>query len=87
MCDSGDLGPRLESFVSSLVETGRYDSRDDVLRDGVRLIEDRDKRLAALDAAIGRGIDDAQRGQVKSVDEVANRLIAKYRTMSQSDGT
>ena len=29
---SADLGPQLESFVTKLVETGRYNSKSEVLR-------------------------------------------------------
>lgn len=82
MSDPGNLGPQLESFVSSLVEAGRYGSRDDVLRDGVRLIENQDRLLALLallDTAIGRGVADAQSGRVRPVSEVADRLTATYR--------
>lgn len=35
---SADLGQQLETFVSSLVATGRYNSKSEVLREGVRLI-------------------------------------------------
>ena len=48
---SADLGQQLESFVTSLVPTGRYNSKSEVLREGVRLIQDRETRLAALDAS------------------------------------
>jgi antitoxin ParD1/3/4 len=49
---SADLGSKLEEFVSTLVATGRYNSKSEVLREGVRLIQDREARLAACDAAI-----------------------------------
>ena len=35
------------------------------LREGVRLIQEREARLAALDASIARGLADAEAGQVK----------------------
>ncbi|MBA4042284.1 MAG: type II toxin-antitoxin system ParD family antitoxin, partial [Sphingobium sp.] len=31
-----DLGIQLEGFVTKLVETGRYNSKSEVLREGVR---------------------------------------------------
>jgi antitoxin ParD1/3/4 len=49
---SADLGQQLEAFVTSLVETGRYGSKSEVLREGVRLIQDREAQLAALDAVL-----------------------------------
>ncbi|MDT0510163.1 type II toxin-antitoxin system ParD family antitoxin [Novosphingobium sp. MMS21-SN21R] len=78
---SADLGQQLESFVSSLVATGRYNSKSEVLREGVRLIQDRETRLAALDASIARGLADADGGRTIPVDEVFDRLEAKYRAM------
>ncbi len=51
---SADLGKQLEAFVAGLVETGRYNSKSEVLREGVRLIQERETKLAALDASIGR---------------------------------
>ena len=48
---SADLGHQLESFVAKLVETGRYNSKSEVLRAGIRLIQEREARLAVLDQA------------------------------------
>lgn len=38
---SADLGKQLESYVQQLVDTGRYGSKSEVLREGVRLVQDR----------------------------------------------
>jgi antitoxin ParD1/3/4 len=83
MASSANLGRHLEQYVSELIRTGRYQSRSEVLREGVRLVEEREKRLAALDAALARGIADAEAGRVKPVAEVADRLDAKYRDMAK----
>ncbi|WP_245440735.1 hypothetical protein [Mesorhizobium sanjuanii] len=42
-----------------------------------------EKRLAVLDAAIAKGIPDADAGRVKSGDEVPDRLEAKYDAMAE----
>ncbi|MDQ0468151.1 type II toxin-antitoxin system ParD family antitoxin [Labrys wisconsinensis] len=78
MASSAELGPRLEAFVTSLVKTGRYNSRSEVIREGLRLVEEREKRLAALDAALERGLAQVDAGQGKPVGEVFDRLEAKY---------
>ncbi|TCG04834.1 addiction module antitoxin [Paraburkholderia steynii] len=76
---SADLGQQLESYVAALVETGRYGSKSEVLREGVRLIQDREAQLAALDASLAIAIANADEGRRKPAQEVFGRLKAKYR--------
>ena len=79
---SADLGQMLEAYVARLVESGRYNSKSEVLREGVRLIQDREARLAAFDAAIAEGIADADAGRLVDADEALAHLQAKYRAMA-----
>ena len=79
---SADLGQQLEGFVANLVKTGRYNSKSEVLREGVRLIQDRETRLVALDQSIARGIADANAGRTKPAADVFDRLEAKYRALA-----
>ncbi|MGB3418165.1 MAG: type II toxin-antitoxin system ParD family antitoxin [Mesorhizobium sp.] len=78
MAISADLGAHLEGVVNELVGTGRYNSKSEVLREGVRLVQEREQRLATLDAALAKGIADADAGRVKPAEEVFDRLEAKY---------
>jgi antitoxin ParD1/3/4 len=82
MAISADLGAPLEEFVNQLVKSGRYNSKSEVLREGVRIIQEREMRLAALDAAIARGVADAEAGRVKPAEEVFARLEAKYKAQA-----
>ena len=86
MASSANLGPKLENYVTDLVSTGRYNTRSEVLREGVRLVEEREKRLVALDAAISRGLADADAGRGKPVDEVERELTARYTRMAEERG-
>ncbi len=79
MAISADLGTQLEAFVASLVASGRYNSKSEVLREGVRLIQEREARLMALDAAIARGLADAEAGRVKPIGAVFERLEARVK--------
>ena len=53
------LGERWEGFVASIVEEGRYGSASEVVREGLRLVEEREAKLKALrdtlEASIARG--------------------------------
>jgi antitoxin ParD1/3/4 len=71
---SADLGETLERFVIKLVASGRYNSKSEVLREGVRLIQERETRLAALDASIARGLADADAGRITPADEAFDRV-------------
>jgi antitoxin ParD1/3/4 len=81
---SADLGRQLEGYVAQLVETGRYNSKSEVLREGVRLVQEREARLAALDAAIARGLMDAEDDRTVSASEVFDRLENKYQSLIQT---
>ncbi|HEX8663696.1 MAG TPA: type II toxin-antitoxin system ParD family antitoxin [Beijerinckiaceae bacterium] len=83
MASSVDLGPQLEAYIAGLVEKGRYNSKSEVLREGVRLVQEREAKLAALDAAIERGLADSAAGRVKPASEVFDRLEAKYKAMAR----
>jgi antitoxin ParD1/3/4 len=85
MAISAELGAQLEAFVTQLVESGRYNSKSEVLREGVRIIQDRETRLAAMHAAIARGVADADAGRVTPAEVVFDRLEAKYRKMVASN--
>jgi antitoxin ParD1/3/4 len=84
MTASGELGNQLDEFVANLVASGRYKSKREVLQEGVRLVQEREGRLADLDAAIARGIADADAGRVKPAAEVFDRLEAKYRAKAEA---
>ena len=83
MAISADLGEKLEAVVNDLVKNGRYNSKSEVLREGVRLVQEREEALAQLHVALEKGIRDSEAGRTKPIEEVAERLSAKYRAMAK----
>lgn len=63
------LTDRQAELIEDLVESGHYQNASEVLREGIRLVEQRiaeDRaRLANLRAAIQVGLDDVEAGRVK----------------------
>ncbi len=86
MPTSYTLGKHSESFVRAQLASGRYNNASDVLRDALRLMEDRERKLAALDAAIERGMADINAGRVTDADVVFDRLEAKYARLAEECG-
>lgn len=85
MARSVELG-KLEEVVDRLVETGRYNSKSEVLREGVRLVEEREKRLEALDQALAKGMADVEAGRVRPAKEVFEELRKRYQQMADERG-
>lgn len=82
---SADLGKPLEKFVEKLVKSGRYRSRSEVLREGVRLVQERETRLAALDAMIDEGLRAVEEGRTRPAEEVFAGLRAKLRATDKAN--
>jgi len=51
------LGNYFDQFVSSQVSAGRYKNVSEVIRAGLRLLEDEESKVVALRAAIQKGLD------------------------------
>ena len=53
------LGEHFDSFVASQVDAGRYASASEVIREGLRLVELRDRQMeAAVRVGLDSGIDE-----------------------------
>jgi antitoxin ParD1/3/4 len=56
MASSYTLGSHYESFIRELVQSGRYASASEVMRDSLRLMEEREQLRAAKLEALRREI-------------------------------
>jgi antitoxin ParD1/3/4 len=61
MATSYSIGKHFEGLIESLIESGRYSTASEIMREGLRLIEEREDRrkakLEALRAEIQKGFD------------------------------
>ena len=61
MATSYTVGKHYESFIKDLVDSGRYAAASEVMREGLRLVEEREERrkakLEALRTAIQEGLE------------------------------
>jgi antitoxin ParD1/3/4 len=61
MASSYSIGKHFEGMIESLIESGRYSTASEVMREGLRLVEEREERrkvkLEALRAEIQKGFD------------------------------
>ncbi len=66
------LTPQLEMFIKQKLEKGMYNSVSEVVREALRLLEERDAlhamRLEALRSDIGRGIESLDNGEGKPLN-------------------
>ena len=81
------VGEHFEAFIKSQVQQGRYASASEVIRDALRVLEERAQframKLDALRAAIQQGGDS---GLGIPAEEVFDRLTAKYERMARDHG-
>jgi antitoxin ParD1/3/4 len=56
MASSYSLGSHFETFVQGQLASGRYNNASEVLRDALRLMEERDVKLRALRATLDTSI-------------------------------
>jgi antitoxin ParD1/3/4 len=75
------IGDHFESFIKEQIRLGRYASASEVVRDGLRALENQEKlrvaKLEALRAAIQRGADSGEGVPAKSVFAAVRKRVAK----------
>jgi antitoxin ParD1/3/4 len=62
------LTPELESFARSLVQSGRYNSASEVMRESLRLLQHREAKIRTLRDLIQEGAESGSAGTYDSED-------------------
>lgn len=81
------LTPELEKFVAEKVDSGRYTSASEVVREALRLLEEHDQarsaQLAAFDQELARRLAALDRGEHLKPEKLRERLKQKSRERSK----
>ena len=75
------LEPMIEQFVQSQIASGRYESEAEVIRDGLRLLVEREQ-----DSIVREGIEQARRGEVVDIDTAFQELDRLLLDREPADG-
>jgi antitoxin ParD1/3/4 len=80
MATSYSIGKHFEAFIERLIASGRYSTASEIIRDGLRMIEereqDREAKLEWLRAEIQKGLDS---GPAEEVGDMFARIKAEGR--------
>ena len=75
------LTPELDRFVAAKVESGRYNSASEVVREALRLLEDHDRaraaQLAVFNEELGARMESLDRGERVDPETARTRLEQK----------
>jgi antitoxin ParD1/3/4 len=82
------LSPELEHLVEEKVKSGMYNSASEVIRAGLRLLQEQDElrqiRLRELKREVQQGLDEIERGEVVDGDEVFQELRERNLKVKQA---
>lgn len=85
------LTPELEQLVNDKVKTGLYQTASEVIREGLRLLRERDQRVEALRRDVRAGFEAVERGEFSEHDEsnikeLADRIKVRGRKRLTEEG-
>jgi antitoxin ParD1/3/4 len=83
MPSSYAIGAHFEQLIDSLIESGRFQSRSEIVREGLRLLEEREEerrlKLEKLRASLEEGI---RSGGYRPAEEFLSELRHRYESLA-----
>lgn len=72
------LPAEMARVIRAKVNSGAYGSNSEVIREAMRGWMDQERRLAALDAAIERGLAEAEAGLGRDIEDVREDMRRRF---------
>ena len=72
------LTEHLDKFVGHQVETGRYRSASEVVREGLRLLEQREAQVQTIQNALDEGFASPIMDGPETMERIRNRIQKQY---------
>ena len=76
-----NLGEMFDRFVAQLIESGHYQSQSEVIRDGLRLLKEKEElraaRLQQLRSEVDKGIKDIEDGNYKTYNSETLKQVSE----------
>ena len=79
------LTRELEQLVQNKVQSGRYNSASEVVREALRLMEERDLRKEEIRKRIAQSLESQHLGKLVDGEAVFDRLEAELDALSERD--
>ncbi len=85
-----NLTPQLEQYIQQKVATGRYNNASEIIREALRLMEERDQeretKLAALRREIQQSIDSGPAGEL-DMQEIKRQARVEWEAEQAARGS
>lgn len=83
------VGDHFDAYIAGQLESGRFNNASEVVRNALRMMEEHDKKLTALQVLIDEGVSALEAGQYteyESANDLAEDIIKRGMERSKRKG-